>query len=196
LKQEYIIVSSTTNNNIMSQADIDAIVLTPEGVATAVARGIPVNARGEWGYTALQRTVLWKPRRELVIALLEAGADPNVKNFFGKTSVWAGAYDSTADILQLLIDGGGSVNEPANFLRLTPLIALARNNCGDALARLQILLACPELNLEVICGGKTAEEWAVMRGHPELAVAIADERRRRVRWSTVRCSWIAATARA
>jgi ankyrin repeat protein len=194
LKQEYIIVSSTTNNNIMSQAEIDAIV-TPEGVATAVARGISVNARGEWGATALLRIVLWKLRRELVVALLAVGANPNVTDDYGRTSVWAGAYDSTADILQLLIDGGGSVNEPTNFLRRTPLIALARNNGGDAPARLQILLACPELNLEAICERKTAEEWAVRRGHPELAAAIAEERRRRERWSTVRCAWVAATAR-
>jgi ankyrin repeat protein len=188
----------------MSQADINAFVnsafndtLTPQGVTTAVVtRGIPVNGRHKsaWNVTALHHTVLSK-RRELVVALVAAGADANVTNLFGKTPMWWGAAYSTADILQLLINSGGSVNEPDNYGQ-TPLIALVRYNCNDAPARLQVLLARPELDLDAKYDGRTAEEWAVRRGHPEFAAAIADERRRRVRWSIVRCAWIAATARA
>jgi hypothetical protein len=202
-KQEFIIVSFTTNNNnsIMSQADIDAIVdsafddtLTPQGVTTAVARGIPVIGRNsKWGITALHRAVRSK-RRELVVALLAAGADANVTDAFGKTPVWLGAAFSTADILQLLIDDGGSVNEVDEFAE-TPLIALVWYKGHDAVARLQVLSTCPELDLDAACKGNMAEEWAVRRGHPELAAAIAEERRKRVRWSAVRCAWVAATAR-
>jgi ankyrin repeat protein len=183
----------------MSQADIDAFIhsaqddmLTPEGVTTAVVnRGIPVNGRSSilWA-TALHYAVLRK-RRELVVALLAAGADANVKSAYGRTSVWEGAVDSTADILQLLIDGGGSVNEPRND-GCTPLIALLRWINGDAAARLEVLLACPELDLDAEYEGKTAEEWAVDRGHVELASAIAQERARRERWSALRTSWVAA----
>jgi hypothetical protein len=85
-----------------------------------------------------------------------------------------GAATSTAAILQLLIDGGGSVNEASNE-GLTPLIAVASANNGDAAARLDVLLARPELDLDAKCRGKTAEEWARQRGHPELAAAIAAE---------------------
>ncbi len=186
----------------MSQADIDTFIhsasddsLTPQGVITAVVlRGIPVNGRNSaWNVTALHRAVIYE-RRKLVVALLAAGANPNVKNDDGVTSAWWGAYYSTADILQLLIHGGGSVNEADNVGR-TPLITLARNNRGDAAARLQVLLRCPKLDLNTKYDGMTAEEWAVRKGYPELAAAIADERHRRVRWSTVRCAWIAATAR-
>jgi hypothetical protein len=197
-EQKFIIVSFTTNNNIMSQADIDAFVvsafdgtLTPQGVVT---RGIPVNGRNSgWNATALHYAVRFK-RRELVVALLAAGANANVKSAYGKTSVWAGAYDSTADIMQLLIDCGGSVNEVDCF-GTSPLTALVRYNCHDAVARLQVLLACPELDLDAKFYRRTPEEWAVSKGYPEFAAAIAKERRRRVRWSTVRCAWVAATAR-
>lgn len=184
----------------MSQADIESFVnsawygtLTPEGVTTAVVRGIPVHGRNsKWGLTALHYAVL--RRRELVVALVAAGADANVKTDSGQTSVRWGASVGTADILQLLIDAGGGVNEP-EIDGETPLIALVRNNRGDAAARLQLLLVYPDLDLDVKYRGRTAEEWAVSNGHPELAVAIAEKRRNRVRWTTVRCAWVAATAR-
>jgi ankyrin repeat protein len=186
----------------MSQADIDAFVwsaandmLTLEGVTTAVTRGIPVNGGNVHGFTALHSAVLYD-RRELVVALVVAllatGADPNVKDINGRTSVWVGAYNSTADILQMLIDGGGSVNEPDNYGE-TPLIALV-DNYGDVAARLQVLLACPELDLDAEFKGKTAQEWAVRKGRSQLALAIAEERARRERWSALRAAWIAATA--
>jgi hypothetical protein len=186
----------------MSQAETDAFVdsvkdgtLTPEGVTTAVVtRGIPVNGRRSiTGYTALSYAVAWK-RRELVVALLAAGADANVKDDYGWTLVWWGAYYSTADILQLVIDGGGSVNEPKNDGE-TPLIELVMTNYDDAAARLGVLLACPELDLDATYQCKTAEQWAVREGYPELAAAIAEERHRRVRWSVLRAAWIGATAR-
>ena len=180
----------------MSQADIDAFIhsaqddmLTPEGVTTAVVnRGIPVNGRDSFGITALHYAV-YRKRPELVVALMAAGADANVKKIYGHTSVLLGAAHSTVDILQLLIDGGGSVNEPRND-GCTPLIALILWNKGDAAARLEVLLTCPELDLDAEYEGKTAEQWAVDMGHLELAAVIAQERR----WSALRASWVAATS--
>jgi hypothetical protein len=119
--------------NIMSQVDIDELVesaykdtLLSGAVTRAVAMGIPVNGRSRMfnGSTALHWAVV-NNRRELVAMLLAAGADANFKNNIGMSSVWAGATYSTADILQLLIDGGGSVNEVTNFGE-TPLIALVK----------------------------------------------------------------------
>ncbi len=188
-------------HSIMSQADIDAFVvsarfgiLTPESATAAVAsRGVPVNGRhSRIGSTTLHWAVRLK-RRELVVALLEVGADTNVKNNHGVTSVWSAAFGSTADIMQLLIDGGGSINSVDNVGQ-TPLIALVMYNYGKAAARLQVLLAYPELDLDSTYERKTAEEWAVHCGHTQLAVAIAEERARRERWSALRAAWIAATA--
>jgi hypothetical protein len=75
---------------VMSQADIDAFVwaakigpLTPEGVTRAVASGIPVNGRhSSDSWTALHWAVFLK-RRDLVVALLAAGADANVTDNYG-----------------------------------------------------------------------------------------------------------------
>jgi ankyrin repeat protein len=185
------------------QADIDAFVdsafngtLTHDDVtATAVAtNSFLVNGRhSSDGWTALHYTVVWK-RIELVVALLAAGADATIKNDCGETPAWYGALYSTADILQLLIDGGGSVNEP-NCYGQAPLIALVRYNIkeGDAAARLQVLLAFPELDLDAKYNGKTAEEWAVHCGRTQLAVTISAERARRQRWSALRAAWVAAT---
>jgi ankyrin repeat protein len=126
------------------------------------------------------------------VALLAAGADANVKDKSGETSVWWAAYESTAEIMQLLINGGSSVNEPRND-GVTPLIALVANNNGDAAAPLGVLLERPELDLDAKYTGKTAEEWAVNDGQSQLASAIAQERARRKRWSALRSTWIAAT---
>jgi ankyrin repeat protein len=167
--------------NLSLQADIDAFVksvydgtITPGAVTDAVVtRGIPVNQKAMVSYTALELAVD-RDRRELIVALLAVGADANVKTILGQTLVWRCARWSTADILQLLVDAGGSVNEPMN-LGETPLIALVRNNVGDAAARLGVLLACPELDLDAKYNRKTAEEWAVDEGHSKLAAAIAAE---------------------
>jgi hypothetical protein len=132
-------------------------------------------------------------RRDLVAALLAAGANANIKVKYGETSVRWGASMSTAGILQLLIAGGGNVNEADNF-GITPLIAAVRWNAHDAAAQLQVLLMCPELNLDATSHGKTAEEWAVVHCLPQLALAIAEERARRERWSVFRAAWIGATA--
>jgi ankyrin repeat protein len=114
-------------------------------------------------------------------------------DLYSATSVCAAAWISTADILQLLLDGGGSVNEPDNE-GITPLIALVRNYNGDVPARLGILLARPELDLDAKWQGKTAEQWAVSVGRLELAAAIAAERGKRQRWSVFRSAWVAAIA--
>jgi ankyrin repeat protein len=174
----------------MSQADIDVFIDsvyngTLEVPTAVVTRRIFVNGRhSRRGFTALQYAVLCK-RSQVVVALLAAGADASKKNLSGETSIWEGAAYSTAHILQLLIDGGGSVNEPDNFGQ-TPLIALVRYNFGDAAARLQVLLACIELDLHATYDGKTAEEWAVHMGYSDLAVAIAEG----ARWVGLRAAWI------
>ncbi len=125
------------------------------------------------GAAALHWAVIsW--RREVVMALLAAGADANIKGRDGQTPVLSAAFDNTADMLQLLIDGGGSVNA-ATIGGQTPLISLVMYSYGDAAARLRVLLAQPELNLDARYIGKTAEEWAVEDGHDALAAAIAAE---------------------
>jgi hypothetical protein len=175
----------------MSQADIDVFVWSACHGTLVVRKGIRVNGQhSSSGCTALQYAVRFE-RRKMVVALLAAGADVNVKNIHGRTSVWEGAFESIPDILQLLIDGGGSVNEPSIYGE-TPLISAVSNTYGNATALLQVLLTCPELELDAAYEGKTAEKWAVVARRTQLASAIAQERRRRMRWSALRFTWVAA----
>jgi ankyrin repeat protein len=192
---------------LMSQADIDSFVesagwggrLSPEGVKAAVTRGVPVNGRCKWnGITAMHQAASWR-RHQLVVALLEAGADANARDNCGWTPVWsawcAWSASSICGTLQLLIDAGGSVNNPVSggVSGPTLLISLMKGTYGDAAARLQMLLACSELDLDARFFGKTAEQWAVEGGDIGAAAAIGEEQERRKRWSVFRATWITAT---
>jgi ankyrin repeat protein len=188
-------------STFMSQEAIDAKILSVcmgtlngDGVKDKTgSEQVTINAQHSGtGWTALHCAVFHK-HRELAIALLAAGADANMKDIHGRTSVYWGAYSSTTDILQLLLDGGGSANEPSNIGE-TPLMMLARHNVGDAAARLDMLLARPELDLDATFAGKTADDWALQIGLRTAAIAIATERVIRDRWNVFRATWVALAA--
>jgi hypothetical protein len=180
----------------MNQNDIDAFVdnaSTPGDVKKALAEGIPVNGRhSRWGETALHSAVYCE-RGDLVVALLEAGADANVRCDGGRTSVFAAALASNADILQVLLDKGGKVNGPDSCGQ-TPLIALVKHGFRDAATRLGVLMRCAELDVDTRFQRKTVEEWAI--GREDLAAVVAVEREMRRRWSGERASWVHCVARA
>jgi hypothetical protein len=48
--------------------------------------------------------------------------------------------------------------------------------------------------LDATFDGKTAEGWAIEKGHTELAAAIVEERARRERWTGLRVAWLIANA--
>jgi hypothetical protein len=182
----------------MSQADIDAFVtsahsgLTFEAVMKAIATDFPMNGRrSKDGYTALQFAAYFD-NEMLVVALLAAGADPDVKDHDGWTAVmWAAAW-SNPTILQLLIDAGGSVNATTK-LGQTPLIAVIDYNGNPANTR-DALLARPELELNERFEGKMAEERAAFKNQTEFVAAIADARAKQRRWAHIRTAWVGATA--
>jgi hypothetical protein len=152
--------------------------LTAEGVPASLLRWrADVNARhSQSGLTALHHAVR-DVRSDLTTALLAAGANPNVRNNSGATAThWA--VHSSAFILQMLIDAGGSVNTPS-FLGETPLLSLVKDRCaGESLAstaRLQALLAVQELELDVRQGGKNAEQLVLEQGRLTWARLIAEE---------------------
>ena len=102
----------------------------------------------------------------MVVWLLSHGADPN-----GDVVMYNGAWCSTADILELLIDAGGDVNrmsagEPPLFT------VLDLNNCED---KVRVLLAQPSLDCTIKYCGKTPEEFARNKCKPALADMIAQE---------------------
>ena len=100
---------------------------------------------------------------DVVVWLLSRGADPN-----GDWVMWSCACNSTAAILQLLIDAGGDVNrESGGDL---PLFSAA----GSA-DRVHVVLAQPCLDVSVTFHGQTLEQYARGPGFPMLADMIAQE---------------------
>ncbi len=167
---------------VMSEYSIYAVFESPAALATAAAEGDAM-------FCAV--TLL---RRDWVVALLAAGADANKKHRGGPLMVSEAAWRS-AEILQLLIDAGGSVNELGDDV--TPLIRLIMSTLAfgedGAADRLGVLLAQPELDMDAKCDGKTAEQIAVEANYAlELAAMIAKEIVKRVRWSRLRSFWVGA----
>ncbi len=181
---------------IMSQADIDAFIdsayrctITVESVLRAVASGIPINGR----HSTRKSTALWHAlclrRLDIIAVLLAVGANTNAKYEQGCTAVLRACLLFTADIVQLLINGGGSVNEVGNRGETVLYACLYGCGLGDARARLGVLLARPELDMDA------PYEVEIPTFVPrDMLVATADERVARRRWSNCRLAWMAAIA--
>lgn len=67
----------------------------PEMVRTLIGLGVPVNARDEYGYTALMKDY----PVEIVRSLLESGADPNLTDEYGQSALFHTTNDEVALLL-------------------------------------------------------------------------------------------------
>jgi ankyrin repeat protein len=164
----------------LQSRDVDSFItsarngrLTAETIQLALSSGIAVDAVGG---EVLNRApaLFWASRHghtAVVTAVLEAGADSDVCDKYGQSSIFGCAFAGKAEVMRLLIERGGDVNK-ANRDGCTPLISLVRNNAGDAADRLLVLLERPELDLDVKFEGRTAEQWAREKGHHHLADAV------------------------
>ena len=135
----------------------------------AVADGASVNEKGKtpgWRFWGLPlAAAVWKQHHDVVVWLLCHGADPN-----GDVVMFYGAFNSTAAILQLLIDAGGDVNRESGGV--PPLSAVPGRNSED---KVRVLLAQPSLDLTITYNGKTPEQHARDCGRPAVAAMIARE---------------------
>ena len=145
-----------------------------EAVKAAVAAKVPVNGLStESGLSALHAAVAAK-QADVVVALLDAGANPNCLDRQGRSVLFLCAERGTAAILRLLLKSRAiaSLRAPDGE---TAVIALVVANEGDAEERLQVLLAERTTDLAVVYNGKTVEQWAVDR--PSLCKLIQVEAR-------------------
>ncbi len=163
-------------------------------VGQALAAGASVGAVDSAGWSLLHFSCVAvgspaQPDLEAVRLVLAHGGNPNAQDCWGKTPVWAAAYDGTPEVLEALLDAGGDVN--ATRSGVPPLVVLAGYGLGDVRPRLALMLAHPALDLQATYQGKRAEEWARDRGRHDVAVLIAAEVRPAParRQSQPECQW-------
>ena len=136
----------------------------------AVADGASVNEEGwvpGWGsvWLPLASAVFWK-HHDAVVWLLSHGADPNGVGIMVNCVV-----NSSAAILQLLIDAGGDVNRES--VGQPPLFAAMLGFSED---KVRMLLAQPSTDFTITNDdSETPEQWARDQGKPALADTIAQE---------------------
>ena len=135
----------------------------------AVADGASFSEEGSgpggWGRLLPLKAAVQYKHYDVVVWLLSMGADPNVGGV-----MFHGAYSSTAEILQLLIDAGGDVNRESGG---RPLFSAVDGGRED---NLRLLLAQPSLDVFFVkLGGKPPEEYARDNDKRVLADMIAQE---------------------
>ena len=111
-----------------------------KGVIEAINSGINVNAKGNYGHTALMRAAS-HGHTEIANALIKAGAAVNAKDYDGDTALILAALSGNTEIVNALIDAGSYVNEKNNRGKMA--VDYARENYKlkgtDALQRLEEL---------------------------------------------------------
>jgi len=71
---------------------------------------------------------------DVVALLLERGSDVEIRNKHGLTALHAAAYGGNVDVVKLLVAKGASVNDTANFYKMSPLHAAAEEGHADVVA--------------------------------------------------------------
>ncbi|XP_061095927.1 cyclin-dependent kinase 4 inhibitor C [Conger conger] len=126
--------------------------------------GADVNERNVFGRTALQVMKLGNPA--IAEALLQANADPNVRDpLGGLTVLHDAARDGYADTLQMLVNHGADVNIQDNDGNL-PLHLAAREGNSDVV---RFLIQRTTEPMQQNLGGKTAYDLAIMHNRVQTA---------------------------
>ena len=79
-------------------------------VKNLLAQGVDVNVVDEGVYTTALGAAVSNGKLEFVQALLNAGADPNVRNQSGRTALMSLDRDATAEMVRLLLASGADVS--------------------------------------------------------------------------------------
>jgi ankyrin repeat protein len=76
-------------------------------VQALLAKGAKVNAKNQYGVTALMLAVARRAGLDTIQALLDSGADVNARSNEGGTAAMSAKEQGRSDILQLLCRHGG-----------------------------------------------------------------------------------------
>jgi uncharacterized protein len=133
-------------------------------IAAITSPDVDVNAKAPDGSTALMWAV-FNVDRELVRALLRAGAKADVTNRYGSTALTEAIKIEDIDLVRMLLDAGANVNSP-NLDRQTALM-LAVSMGSQDIAKLLVERGA-DINAVETFRGQNALMWAAGGNQPEI----------------------------
>ena len=104
-------------------------------------------------------------RSEITKALIDAGADVNVKNVKGQTALMVAVMENRPKIAQMLLTAGANVG--ARDVRSRTALMMAAGE-GHVEFVQMFLAADADVNLKDNSGSQTALSWAAQNGHAEV----------------------------
>ena len=139
-------------------------------VEAELAAGVDVNAPTLDGQnrTALMLAA-FNGHTELVVMLIDYGGDLNAADITNRTALMYAASGPFPETVQLLIDKGAKVNIIDNNEKWTALMFAAAEGQAEIVKKL--LKAGADTTLKDV-DGDTAADFAVQKGHTELAEMI------------------------
>jgi ankyrin repeat protein len=134
-----------------------------EGVKRLLEKNVEVNAKDDYGWTALAEAA-YGGYNEIAEILINNGADVNAKDRNGWTALMWAAGRGCTEIVEMLIDNGADVNAKADD-GLTALMCTA--GTGQTEAAEILIERGADVNAKAD-DGLTALMRAEERGHPEI----------------------------
>ncbi|HKY03303.1 MAG TPA: ankyrin repeat domain-containing protein, partial [Blastocatellia bacterium] len=151
------------------------LVLAIEDWDTEKAKALIVqikdtNITGKWGYPIVTIAALYG-QKDVVLALLDKGADVNAKTALGSTPLMSAAFDGGVDVAQLLIDRGADISVE-DSRGDTALIAAALH--GHKRIVQALVAKGAEVDQRNIYG-ETALICAALAGYPDIVEFLASK---------------------
>jgi len=132
-------------------------------VQACLEQGVDVNARDQWGRTALYLAAE-KGHKEVVELLLEHGADVNAKDTRNRTALLYPAEKGHKEVVELLLEHGADVNAKDNW-DCTPLHSAAEEGHKDIVE----LLITEGANVNARDrASRTPLHYAAEKGHKKI----------------------------
>ncbi len=137
--------------------------MSARAILTALLLAAVTAAAQADGTTALHRAVEAN-QEEIVVKLLEKGADPNAANRYGITPLWLAATNGSAAVTRMLLKAGADAKAKLPHGE-TALMAAART--GEPETVRVLIEAGADPNARETSHGETALMWAAAENHPE-----------------------------
>ncbi len=130
-----------------------------------LASGAAIDARGEYGETALQAAARWGHLKAAQY-LLTQGANPNLADDAGQTALIMAAKDCAHRSIRALIVSGAKVDVVNQFGK-SAIFFPAESGCVNAVAAL--VETAPDINLSLLDdSGRTALDYALDAAQSEV----------------------------